>query len=479
MDEIEKYVLANTGVIAVQTFEEVRFIQHIAAIGRSLKRPIYVKFHRGWRMADGSHLPTEAKGEAISAKALPNDDKPGIYVFLDGGPEGRALRERVLYLRKQGQTLIFVSPFAVLSPDLAKDGVSLQFKLPTETDLNHFLITEGVEPDKSQALAAEAKGLTHVELLRALSISKTSRQNSLLNVIKQEKERAIRSSGLLEIIQPGEMKRIGGLDLLKNWLKVRRRALEPGARVAGLPIPKGVLILGPPGTGKSECAKAVAGEWQRPLIKLDPSRLYAKHVGDTEANVRQALQLIEATEPCVLWIDEIEKGLAGGGNFAGDSGVSTRLIGTLLTWMQEREGSVFVVATANAVEYLPPELLRKGRFDEVFFVDLPSEDDRGSIFEVVLSRHGLDTQSYDTDRLAELSSGFSGAEVEEAVRTAMYEAYAQNGKVTTTLIAQAVRQIVPLSATAAERITNLRAWAIGRARPAALGDVYQVKGGVA
>lgn len=483
MDEIERYLIADTPIIAVQTFEEVRFLAYLTEVGKKLNRKVYVRFGAGWRMSDGSRLPVDPN--TIKTMGLlsivPEVDDPAIFVFVNGGDTNvRELREFALYTRRPKQSLIVTTPSVRLHDDLKKDAVEVSFPLPSVDLLTQMVQRRyKVNRDDARILASEARGMTGIEFDRAmqLAINESDKLVHVLEVLRREKARAIKSSGLLEAIEPGDMKRIGGLALLKDWLQIRHQALTGEARDAGLPTPKGVLIVGMPGTGKSECAKAVAGEWNLPLIKLDPSRLYAKHVGDTEANTRHALQLLEATSPCVVWIDEIEKGLAGNGANAGDSGTAARLVGTLLTWMQERAGSVFVVATANAVENLPPELMRKGRFDEVFFVDLPNEEDRAAILSVVLERYGQDADSIDISAIAAATEGFSGAEIEESVRSLLYETFVTKSKITTAGLAKSVRRIIPLSATAAERMAGLKRWSFGRARPASHGDALTVKGG--
>ncbi|MEM4658877.1 MAG: AAA family ATPase, partial [Candidatus Methanosuratincola sp.] len=230
----------------------------------------------------------------------------------------------------------------------------------------------------------------------------------------------------------------------------------------GLSFPKGILLLGVPGCGKSLCAKAVANEWGLPLLRFDPSSLYDKYIGETEKNFRRAISTAEKVAPVVLWIDEIEKALSPS-HGSQDGGVSARLFGAFLSWMQERKGDVFVVATANDVEKLPPEFLRKGRFDEIFFVDLPDEESRRSIFEIHLRRRGKDPAFFDLDSLAQAAAGFSGSEIEQVIISALYTAFSSNTELTTELILDEIYATVPLSITMKERIEYLRDWALGRA----------------
>ncbi|HUH14067.1 MAG TPA: AAA family ATPase, partial [Longimicrobiales bacterium] len=255
---------------------------------------------------------------------------------------------------------------------------------------------------------------------------------------------------------------IADLRGLKRWLGQRRAIFREPERAAefGLSFPKGVLLLGVPGCGKSLCAKAVATEWSLPLLKLDPSGLYNKYIGESEKNFRRAMETAERMAPVVLWIDELEKAFAAGGSE--DGGVSQRILGSFLSWLQDRRGDVFIVATANDVQRLPPELLRKGRFDEVFFVDLPDAETRAEIFRIHLERRGHEPAALDLPVLAECADGFSGAEIEQAIVSALYDAFAQGGGLTQPHLEAELARTRPLSRTMAERIEGLRTWARDR-----------------
>jgi SpoVK/Ycf46/Vps4 family AAA+-type ATPase len=255
---------------------------------------------------------------------------------------------------------------------------------------------------------------------------------------------------------------VGGLAKLKRWLDLRRRAFVDSAAAAQLPAPKGVLLLGVQGSGKSLAAKAVAGTWRVPLLRLDFGALYNKYLGETERNLREVLKGADAMAPCVLWIDEIEKGLATDE----DQGASRRVLGTLLTWMNERKSRVFMVATANDVSALPPELLRKGRFDELFFVDLPDESTRAEILRIHLQRRQLELSEFDLAALAKASEEFSGAELEQAIVAALYEAHAAQERLSTQRLLDELKLTKPLSVLRAEEIEALRDWAKERAVPA-------------
>jgi SpoVK/Ycf46/Vps4 family AAA+-type ATPase len=277
----------------------------------------------------------------------------------------------------------------------------------------------------------------------------------------------IQQGGLLEFIEtPLNMKQIGGMNNLKKWLEQRKETFNPTAIEFGLEAPKGIFMLGVQGAGKSLCAKAIATAWHQPLLKLDPGILYNSFIGQSEHNLRRALQQIEMMSPAILWIDEIEKGFASAASQSSDGGLSKRLFGTLLTWMQERKAPVFVVATANDIAALPPELLRKGRFDEIFFIDLPKAAVRKEIFRIHLEKRKRDPEKFDLDKLGKASEGFSGAEIEQVILSALHNAFADKKELSTDRILDALKTSPPLSVTLAEKVEHLRQWAQGRCVPA-------------
>jgi SpoVK/Ycf46/Vps4 family AAA+-type ATPase len=261
---------------------------------------------------------------------------------------------------------------------------------------------------------------------------------------------------------------VGGLDLLKGWLSTRSGAFSAKARDFGLPEPKGLLLLGVQGCGKSLTAKAIASAWRLPMLRLDVGAIMNAYIGSSEENMRKAIHIAESLAPCILWLDEIEKGFesAGGGTPSGDSGTSARVFATFLTWLQEKTKPVFVIATANSIDRLPPEMLRKGRFDEIFFVDLPSRQEREEIFAIHLSRRGRDPSRFDLAALGEKSEGLSGAEIEAVTVEGLWRAYPEERDLAQADLTDALRDTVPLSRTMAESIDSLRAWARSRARPA-------------
>ena len=272
---------------------------------------------------------------------------------------------------------------------------------------------------------------------------------------------------MLEYIEsPVSLDEIGGLRRLKFWLEQRRSALTNAAQQFGLQPPRGILMLGIQGTGKSLSAKAVATAWKWPLLRMDVGSLYDRYVGESERKLRESLRQAERMSPLVLWIDEIEKALASSANTSTDGGLSRRMFGQMLTWMQEHKAPVFVIATANDIEALPPELLRKGRFDEIFFVDLPDRDARQQIFAIHLRKRKRDPKSFDLGKLADASAGFSGAEIEQAVVSALHSAFSAEKQLSTEHLVETMSASPPLSVTMAERVQALRQWASGRCVPA-------------
>jgi len=326
------------------------------------------------------------------------------------------------------------------------------------------------------AMAANLRGLTEEEAERAISQALVTRYalcaETVTDVIEAKKQ-LLRHSGMLDFVEAiDNMASVGGLENLKHWLEQRRGAWEDAAREFGLEPPRGMIILGVQGCGKSLCARSVAGEWKLPLVKFDTSAVYDKYIGETEKRIRRVFQVAEGLAPCVLWIDELEKVFAGSGpdSASADAGVSSRLLASFLSWMQDRKAPVFVAATCNNVTVLPPELIRKGRFDELFFVDLPNQAERRQIFSIQLAKRKRNPAEFDLDKVAVAAKGYSGAEIDAAVQGAMYAAYSEKKPLTTQSLIDALGQTVPLSTTRAEEIETLREWARTRAVPASARD---------
>ncbi len=327
------------------------------------------------------------------------------------------------------------------------------------------------------AMAANLRGLTEEEAERAISQALVTRYalcpETITDVLDAKKQ-LLRHSGMLEFIEASDnMAGVGGLENLKHWLGQRRGAWEDSARDFGLEPPHGVIILGVQGCGKSLCARAVAGEWKLPLVKFDTSAVYDKYIGETEKRIRKVFQVAEGLAPCVLWIDELEKVFAGSGpdSASADAGVSSRLLASFLSWMQDRKAPVFVAATCNHVTVLPPELIRKGRFDELFFVDLPNQAERRQIFSIQLGKRKRNPADFDLEKVAAAAKGYSGAEIDAAVQGALYAAYSEKKPLGTQSLIDALAQTVPLSTTRAEEIEELREWARTRAVPASSAEV--------
>ena len=394
------------------------------------------------------------------------------------------------YIRKIAEHAKFTNTHAIilsaiykLPTELEKYVTVLNIPLPDRTDMERTLAV--VERQTKKNLSVEmrnkmvdaALGMTSMEadLAFCLAAVKDSLGENAPYTDSAEKEQIIRKSGILDFFPKNEsLKDVGGMDVLKDWLFKRQIAYQKRARDWGLQEPKGLLLLGVPGCGKSLTAKSIASFWNMPLLRLDVGKVFQGLVGSSEDNIRKAIATAEAVAPCVLWIDEIEKGL-GGVQSSGstDGGVTSRIFSTILTWMQEKTSPVFVVATANNINQLPPELLRKGRFDEIFFVDLPSKEERKNIFTIHLNKKGQNPikNNYPMESLANNTEGFNGAEIEECIKEAMFDAYVENPEnpqLKTTHLMNAILKTVPLSTTMKEQIAALRNWAATRAKNASI-----------
>ena len=397
----------------------------------------------------------------------------------------RALRELSPLLAKRRQFIFLVAPVYKIPLELEKDLVMIEIPLPSAADLAAILdsVVSGLEKswNRPLKLGAELKekmiraglGLTEKEARRVFYralIEHPDFKEDHLDAILSQKKQIIRQQNLLEFYQVSEkFAEVGGLDLLKDWLKSRSRAFSDDARKYGLPEPRGLLMLGIQGCGKSLCAKAVANLWRLPLLRFDASLVLGSYQAPPEVNIRRAIQLAESVSPCVLWIDEIEKGFSASmvsGKEA--SGGVARAFASFLVWLQERKHPVYVIATANSISELPPELVRKGRFDEIFFVDLPRIHEREEIFAIHLQKRGRNPSDFDLKLLAEESNDFSGSEIEQSIISAMYEAFTHGLEFNTDDIRKALSETVPLSETMEEQVEELRRWAKNRARPASL-----------
>ena len=379
------------------------------------------------------------------------------------------------------RTLIITAPEITMPPELATLVEFFDLPLPDRDRLHEIVHQTFKRLSKTYALklqldavgvaamSGNLRGLTEEEAERAVSQALVKRYalcpETVTDVLEAKKQ-LLRRSGMLEFIEASDsMANVGGLGNLKRWLARRRGAWEDSAREFGLEPPRGMIVLGVQGCGKSLCARALAGEWKLPLVKFDTSAVYDKYIGETEKRIRKVFQVAEGLAPCVLWIDELEKVFAGSGpdSASADAGVSSRLLASFLSWMQDRKTPVFVAATCNNVAALPPELIRKGRFDELFFVDLPNQAERKQIFCLQLARRNRNPADFDLDRVAAAANGYSGAEIDAAVQGALYAAYSEKKALSSRSLLDALSETVPLSVTRAEEIQALRKWAKTRA----------------
>jgi SpoVK/Ycf46/Vps4 family AAA+-type ATPase len=490
-EELDILVQAQYPLIYLVTSEEERAERTIANIAqtKSLARRVYI-----WTVTHGiveygqpRHI---TQHNTVSPEAaiewVVRQREPGIFIFKDLHPfidspaTTRWLRDAIASFKGTQKIIILMSPVQQIPIELEKEVVVLDYPLPDLAELNQVLSTQ-LEQTRSRRTTTEVRekllkatlGLTRDEAEKVYrkAFVKTGRLTETeVDIILSEKKQLIRRNGILEFIEEDEtIDSVGGLEELKRWLRQRSNAFTEKAREYGLPQPKGMLILGVPGCGKSLIAKTTARLWSLPLLRLDMGRVYdGSMVGRSEANLRNALKTAESISPAILFIDELDKAFAGtSGSADSDGGTSSRIFGSFLTWLQEKTSPVFVMATANRVERLPGEFLRKGRFDEIFFVDLPTAEERKEIFNIHLSKRKRDISRFDLDQLAKVSDGFSGAEIEQGLVAAMYEAFAQEREFTQLDIIAAIKATLPLSRTMNEQVTALRDWARQRARPAA------------
>ena len=416
-----------------------------------------------------------------------------FHRHLDDPVVVRRLRDVAQQFSSNRRTLILTGPSFSVPPELTTLIEYLDLPLPDAACLRRIVentfsrlskthtLKRTLDAAGVNAVAENLRGLSEEEAERAISQAIVTRYALVPDVatdVLEAKKNLLRHSGMLEFIEADlNFSAVAGLENLKRWLQQRRGAWEEGARNFGLEPPRGVIIMGVQGCGKSLCARAVAGEWNLPLVKFDAGAVFDKYIGETEKRVRKVFQVTEELAPAVLWIDELEKVFAGTepGSASADAGTASRLLGAFLSWMQDRTAAVFIAATSNNVTVLPPELIRKGRFDELFFVDLPHAQERRAIFAIHLTRHKQNAANFALDRLASAAEGYSGAEIDAAVQTAMYAAFSSKKPLTTDDLIQAIQSTVPLSTTRAEEIQALRHWAQQRAVPASLPDAQAAK----
>ena len=503
MTELEVLIRARYPLIYVISWEEQRVLNQVSKIASRLGKNVFEWsintgiVPAGTNIQSQKHYDSATQDPLVALGNVIEHLDPALYVFKDLHPflKGqnmsviRRLREAASSLKNTYKTIIVVSPMLEIPAELEKDITLIDFDLPTENDFAALLARIVEEVKDNPKLDVKIDGKTRERIVHALLgltlteaenvLAKTLVQNrglggASLEVINNEKKQIVRKSGLLEFYDAEEkMDSVGGLDALKSWLTKRSAVFTDQARAFGLPAPKGVLLLGVQGCGKSLMAKTISTVWQLPLLRFDVGRVFGSLVGSSELNIRRAIKVAESVSPVVFWIDEIDKAFRGsrGSGAATDAGTSSRVFSTFLTWLSEKKSPVFVVATANDVSMLPPELLRKGRFDEIFFVDLPLFKERKEIFRVHLAKRKMDPSKFDLDTLARSSAGYSGAEIEESVISAMFDVFYEKQDLTTERLLESLRQTVPLSKTMSEDIDTLRKWAEGRARPATNAEV--------
>ena len=400
----------------------------------------------------------------------------------------RRLRDVGQKFATNRRTVILTAPKISIPPELASLVEFLELPLPDRQRLRQIIdevlvrvtkthtLQRRLGPPGIDGMADNLRGLTEEEAERAISQALVTRYAlcpETVTDVLEAKKALLRRSEMLEFVEVSDtLAQVGGLGNLKRFLAQRRGSWEESARAFGLDPPRGVIILGVQGCGKSMCARAIAGEWKLPLVKFDTAAVYDKYIGETEKRIQKVFQVAEGLAPCVLWIDELEKVFAGSGpdSASADAGVSSRLLASFLSWMQDRKAPVFVAATCNNVSVLPPELIRKGRFDELFFVDLPTQAGRKQILGIQLSKRKRNPNDFALDRVAATACGYSGAEIESVVQTALYAAYSQKQQLTDQHLLEAIQGTVPLSTTRAEEIEALRQWASQRAVPASTPD---------
>lgn len=508
---------SSTPIVIVETVEETRAVRLVHAAASSLNLAVFE-----WTIASGlvrcgndAGAHAQRSSPAVrsaanysadpSAQAIYNSRDPSqalsnleaisteaVFILKDFHRHMtdpvvvRKLRDVGQKFSSNRRTVLITAPAIEVPPELASLVEFLELPLPDKARLRQMIDEVFIRLARSrdfrrtldatalEAVADNLRGLTEEEADRAISHAIVVRggltPETVTDVLDAKKD-LLRHSGALEFIEVSEkLAGVGGLENLKQWLAQRRGSWEDSARQFGLEPARGVVILGVQGCGKSLCARAIAGEWKLPLLKFDSAAIYDKYIGETEKHIQQVFRVAEALAPCVLWIDELEKIFAGSGvdSASVDAGVSSRLLASFLSWMQERKAPVFVAATCNNVTALPPELIRKGRFDEMFFVDLPSQPERKQIFGLQLIKHNRDAGSFDLDGIAIAARGFSGAEIEAAVQSALYTAYSGKRELNTQILLDVISQTVPLSVTRAEEIEAQRAWAKTRAVPASV-----------
>jgi SpoVK/Ycf46/Vps4 family AAA+-type ATPase len=486
--DLELLLRSRVPIVVIETHDESRLLNLLKAITLSGLDGNYLPLFR-WTVTDGlQRLDIELEPQLHNSdppevlRHIRAVSKPGIYVLLDFHPyledpvNVRLLKDICMRFKEVHRHIVLVSHEVSLPRELDSFSAKFDLALPTEPERKRIIKRVAKEyAAENQGLRVKVDKRAYellVQNLSGLPVRDTEQlarnaiyhdgaitKSDVANVMEAKYE-LLNRGGILQFeYDTAKFNDVGGLEKLKHWLKQRKPAFMNSEDTKHLDTPKGVLLIGVQGCGKSLAAKATAGVFGLPLLRLDFANLYNKYHGETERNLRESLKTAEVMSPCVLWIDEIEKGLAGRG---GETGTTQRVLGSFLTWMAQKDRQVFVVATANEIDALPPELVRKGRFDEIFFVDLPDTGVRRLIAEIHLGNRDQKVEAFDLTQIAAATKGFSGAEIEQAVVSALYAAHAQKKPLTTAHVLAEIEQTKPLSVVMAERIAHLRRWAKGR-----------------
>lgn len=500
-EALQLLIRSGNPLIAIGTPDEHRAIQIVEGVAKQLGRPSFV-----WSMTDGLCDLDSSQPETYDLKSNRNEIvgvgtpvpvlkqlrtslRSAIYVFKDLGPHckdamiHRMIRDLLPQFEDNKATMILLDS-TPLPEEINRFTIRFEIPWPTEDELTAVVketykriqnetttrIQAKISKREMEQLVQSLRGLTCREASRVISSAihdDDSLDGSDLPKIIEAKRTLLGATGCLESIAADfSSNDIGGLKNLKNWLQTRRGGFSPQAQEFGIEAPRGVLMLGVPGCGKSLCAKVVAADWHMPLLRLDPGVLYQKFIGESESQLRQALRQAESMAPAILWIDEIEKAFASASASSADGGLSKRMFGTLLSWMQDHRHPIFIVATANDVSAVPPELMRKGRFDEVFFVDLPDQHAREQILNIHLRRRNRDPENFNIPAIADKAQHFSGSELEQAVNSALFSAFTESTELADWHLIQEIQKTRPLAVLTEEKVERLRAWAHDRCVPA-------------